>query len=126
MGKGLPRVPRALHAVFGDPVQADEPDMSDAFLTEILKERLKSNQPRVIDHKSVAGALVEHVLIAAERGNVAAMSLIWDRVEGMAVPSLEVGYMESIAAPLDATPILSTPADFVNRNEVVDHGGHSY
>jgi hypothetical protein len=57
--------------------------MSDTFLTDILKERLQSKvEPIPGVPSSVAHALVDKVLLAAERGNVAAMSLIWDRVEG--------------------------------------------
>jgi hypothetical protein len=76
--------------------------MSDTFLTDILKERLKANEwpLQKKPENTLAHALVNHVLIAAERGNVAAMSLIWDRVEGPADSVLDLEYLESVAAPL--------------------------
>lgn len=56
---------------------------SDTFLTDILKERLQSKpEPIPGDAPSVAHALVERVLSQAEKGNVDALALIWNRIEG--------------------------------------------
>ena len=61
---------------------------SDNFLTDILKERLQSKpEPkpgRPEDEPSVAHVLVERLMNQVDRGNVDAMALIWDRIEGPA------------------------------------------